>query len=65
MKTPSKTHRVIDPLRIILENWCIAPQGLLNVFFRDWMTKDIGKHLSFLYNMCATATYTYLPAYKR
>jgi len=39
-------------------------QGLLNMFFRDWMTKDIGKHLSFLYNMCATATYTYLPAYK-
>jgi len=39
-------------------------QGLLNMFFRDWRTKDIGKHLSFLYNMCATATYTYIPAYK-
>ncbi len=40
-------------------------QGLLNTFFSDWATRDIGKHLSFLYNMCATATYTYLPAYKQ
>ncbi|XP_059082167.1 glycogenin-1-like isoform X4 [Tigriopus californicus] len=40
-------------------------QGLLNTFFSDWATKDIGRHLSFLYNMCATATYTYLPAYKK
>lgn len=40
-------------------------QGLLNTFFSDWATKDIGKHLPFLYNMCATATYTYLPAYKK
>lgn len=39
-------------------------QGLLNTFFSDWATKDISKHLSFLYNMCATATYTYLPAFK-
>lgn len=40
-------------------------QGLLNTFFKDWCSKDITKHLSFLYNMCATATYTYLPAYKK
>ena len=39
-------------------------QGLLNTFFDDWATKDIAKHLPFLYNMVATATYTYIPAYK-
>lgn len=40
-------------------------QGLLNTFFSDWATADIRKHLPFLYNMVATASYTYLPAYKR
>jgi len=39
-------------------------QGLLNTFFSSWSTQDITKHLPFLYNMCATATYTYLPAFK-
>lgn len=39
-------------------------QGLLNTFFSSWATQDITKHLPFLYNMCATATYSYLPAFK-
>ena len=39
-------------------------QGLLNTFFSSWSTQDITKHLPFLYNMCATATYSYLPAFK-
>ena len=39
-------------------------QGLLNTFFSDWATKDIASHLPFIYNMVATATYSYLPAYK-
>ena len=39
-------------------------QGLLNTFFSDWATKDIATHLPFTYNMVATATYSYLPAYK-
>lgn len=39
-------------------------QGLLNTFFSTWATQDISKHLPFLYNMCATATYTYVPAFK-
>lgn len=39
-------------------------QGLLNTFFSDWPTKDIAAHLPFIYNMVATATYSYLPAYK-
>jgi glycogenin glucosyltransferase len=40
-------------------------QGLLNTFFCDWSTKDISKHLPFIYNMVASASYSYLPAYKR
>jgi len=40
-------------------------QGLLNSYFEDWAYTDIQKHLPFLYNMVATATYSYLPAYKR
>jgi len=40
-------------------------QGLLNTFFSDWATKDISRHLPFTYNMIASATYSYLPAYKR
>ena len=39
-------------------------QGLLNTFFSDWATQDITKHLPFLYNMCASATYSYLPAFE-
>ena len=37
---------------------------MLNTFFSDWATKDISKHIPFIYNMVATATYSYLPAYK-
>merc|ERR1719509_630545 len=39
-------------------------QGLLNHYFSTWATKDISKHLPFVYNMCWTATYTCQPAYK-
>ncbi|XP_053632121.1 glycogenin-1 isoform X4 [Cherax quadricarinatus] len=34
-------------------------QGLLNTFFPNW------NRLSFVFNMVASATYTYLPAYKQ
>lgn len=40
-------------------------QGLLNLFFRDWATKDIHRHLSFIYNMNSNVSYTYLPAYRQ
>ncbi|XP_063928659.1 mucin-2-like isoform X5 [Zophobas morio] len=40
-------------------------QGLLNLYFSDWATKDISKHLPFIYNMCSTACYSYLPAFKQ
>lgn len=40
-------------------------QGLLNSYFSDWATKDIARHLSFIYNMTLVSTYTYEPAYLR
>ncbi|KFM73844.1 Glycogenin-1, partial [Stegodyphus mimosarum] len=40
-------------------------QGVLNMFFKDWRTADISRHLSFIYNMNANVTYTYQPAYKQ
>jgi len=40
-------------------------QGLLNTFYSSWATEDISKHLPFLYNTVASATYSYLPAFKR
>ncbi|CAH1399740.1 unnamed protein product [Nezara viridula] len=39
-------------------------QGLLNMFFSDWATGDIRKHLPFIYNVVSSATYSYLPALK-
>ena len=40
-------------------------QGLLNSYFYNWSHSDINKHLPFLYNVVATATYSYSPAYHR
>ena len=40
-------------------------QGLLNVYFSDWLDSDIGKRLSFIYNMHSSAAYTYLPAFRK
>lgn len=40
-------------------------QGLLNLYFSDWATKDIHRHLSFIYNMNSNVCYTYLPAYRQ
>ncbi|KAM4041576.1 glycogenin-1 isoform 2-T2 [Anomaloglossus baeobatrachus] len=39
-------------------------QGLLNSFFNTWSTKDIHKHLPFMYNLSSISIYTYLPAFK-
>ncbi|XP_039357832.1 glycogenin-2 isoform X2 [Mauremys reevesii] len=39
-------------------------QGLLNSFFSNWATTDIGKHLPFIYNLSSSAIYTYVPAFK-
>ncbi|XP_077146943.1 glycogenin-1 [Ranitomeya variabilis] len=39
-------------------------QGLLNSFFNTWATKDIHKHLPFIYNLSSISIYSYLPAFK-
>ncbi|KAI9576642.1 hypothetical protein GQX74_010624 [Glossina fuscipes] len=39
-------------------------QGLLNQYFADWAYVDIHKHLPFVYNVTAYASYCYLPAFK-
>ncbi|XP_053565975.1 glycogenin-1 isoform X2 [Bombina bombina] len=39
-------------------------QGLLNSFFSTWATKDINKHLPFVYNLSSISIYSYLPAFK-
>ncbi|XP_067669720.1 uncharacterized protein [Haliotis asinina] len=38
-------------------------QGLLNLYFHDWATKDIAKRLPFIYNVVSQAFYSYLPAF--
>jgi glycogenin glucosyltransferase len=40
-------------------------QGLLNLYFSDWATKDIAKHLPFTYNVVSQSFYSYLPAFKQ
>ncbi|XP_015259543.1 PREDICTED: glycogenin-1-like isoform X2 [Cyprinodon variegatus] len=40
-------------------------QGLLNSFFSSWSSEDISKHLPFLYNLCASSLYSYLPAFRQ
>ncbi|KAG9494259.1 hypothetical protein GDO78_001883 [Eleutherodactylus coqui] len=39
-------------------------QGLLNTFFSTWSTKDIHKHLPFIYNLSSVSIYSYVPAFK-
>ncbi|KAF6118940.1 glycogenin 1 [Phyllostomus discolor] len=39
-------------------------QGLLNMFFSNWATTDIRKHLPFIYNLSSISIYSYLPAFK-
>lgn len=41
-------------------------QGLLNTYFgTDWLESDIQKRLPFIYNMHASAVYTYAPAFRK
>ncbi|KAM4710607.1 glycogenin-2 [Anableps anableps] len=40
-------------------------QGLLNSFFSRWSVEDISKHLPFIYNLCASSVYSYLPAFQQ
>uniref|UniRef100_A0A8C9LFI1 glycogenin glucosyltransferase n=1 Tax=Pavo cristatus TaxID=9049 RepID=A0A8C9LFI1_PAVCR len=39
--------------------------SVLDVFFSNWATADIGKHLPFIYNLSSSAVYTYVPAFNQ
>jgi len=40
-------------------------QGVLNSYFKDWITKGPSHRLPFIYNMSANVFYTYVAAYKQ
>ena len=40
-------------------------QGLLNLYWSEWATKDIKYHLPFIFNVVPNVTYGYAPAYQR
>jgi len=40
-------------------------QGLLNQFFSNWASQDIGRRLPFIYNVVSQQFYTYQPAFKQ
>ncbi len=40
-------------------------QGLLNLYWSDWATKDIKYHLPFTFNVTPNVTYGYAPAFQR
>ncbi|XP_043214216.1 transcription initiation factor TFIID subunit 4-like isoform X2 [Amphibalanus amphitrite] len=64
--TPSQeTFRALVQLAAETGSFDGGDQGLLNTHFSDWATRDISRHLPFVYNMTASATYTYLPAFLR
>merc|ERR1712227_839892 len=39
-------------------------QGLLNMYYHNWASADIEKHLPFTYNVVSQAFYSYLPAFR-
>ena len=64
-KPNEQTYKAIIDFSVQHGSFDGGDQGVLNMFFKDWRTSDISKHLSFIYNMNANATYSYQPAYKQ
>jgi len=60
-----ETYKAIVDFAVKHGSFDGGDQGVLNMFFKDWRTSDISKHLSFIYNMNANATYSYQPAYRQ
>jgi len=59
-----------EMLTRVLNAWvCVTgaggDQGLLNMYFSDWATKDLSRRLPFLYNVVGHAFYTYTPAFAK
>lgn len=59
-----ETHRGLLQCAVTQGSFDGGDQGLLNIFFKDWSTKDIRKHLPFTYNMTSSVSYSYVPAYR-
>ncbi|XP_056420813.1 glycogenin-1 isoform X2 [Hyla sarda] len=59
-----ETHNQLLQLATDQGSFDGGDQGLLNSFFSTWATKDIHKHLPFIYNLSSISIYSYLPAFK-
>nr|XP_022901159.1 uncharacterized protein LOC111414167 isoform X2 [Onthophagus taurus] len=64
-KPSNETYSKLVDFALLKGSFDGGDQGLLNLYFSDWAHKDIAKHLPFIYNMCSTAVYSYLPAFKQ
>ncbi|XP_055334394.1 glycogenin-1-like [Paramacrobiotus metropolitanus] len=63
--TPSmKTYETLINFTKTNRSFDGGDQGILNMFFNDWPTADIKKHLPFIYNMVASINYSYRPAFR-
>uniref|UniRef100_A0A5K3ESG1 glycogenin glucosyltransferase n=1 Tax=Mesocestoides corti TaxID=53468 RepID=A0A5K3ESG1_MESCO len=59
------TYRALLDLAFSEGSFDGGDQGLLNLYFSDWPTKDIRRHLPITYNCIAQIFYSYPPAVKR
>ncbi|XP_065344381.1 glycogenin-1 isoform X5 [Cloeon dipterum] len=59
------TYKSLISLALTKGSFDGGDQGLLNTYFNDWATRDINRHLPFIYNMCSPSHYSYLPAFKQ
>uniref|UniRef100_A0A8D8TGB6 glycogenin glucosyltransferase n=1 Tax=Cacopsylla melanoneura TaxID=428564 RepID=A0A8D8TGB6_9HEMI len=64
-KPSDSTYNALVEFALVNGSFDGGDQGLLNLYFSNWATADSSKRLSFVYNMCSTSTYTYLPALKQ
>ncbi|ESO86328.1 hypothetical protein LOTGIDRAFT_94313, partial [Lottia gigantea] len=62
-KPSEETYAALRDFALAQGSFDGGDQGLLNLFFRDWATKDIARHLPFIYNVVSQAFYSYLPAF--
>ncbi|XP_070537778.1 glycogenin-1-like isoform X2 [Ptychodera flava] len=62
-KPSEETYRGLLQCAMTQGSFDGGDQGLLNTYFSDWGTKDIARHLPFIYNMTASRAYSYLPAF--
>ncbi|BFZ06765.1 hypothetical protein BsWGS_09804 [Bradybaena similaris] len=60
-----ETYRSLLTFAVTAGSFDGGDQGLLNLYFGNWATADIGRHLPFIYNVVSQSFYTYLPALKQ